>query len=187
MMSGDVDADEVEEVFQTMEQEGRQTLLSEGVEAEAIEFQRHLDLRYMGQSYELSVVVDTPFNQESLLRGVERYHERHHEIYGYSAVDESVEVVNVWLRAIGRIEKPELSEDRSVGDGSPMKVMRQVFFEGDDTWIDTPVYNRESLPLGVELEGPLIIEQYDSTCVLYTGWGVSRTQHDVLVLRRNRR
>jgi len=49
------------------------------------------------------------------------------------------------------------------------------------------VYNRKSLPLGVELEGPLIIEQYDSTCVLYPEWGVSRTQHDVLVLRRNRR
>lgn len=187
MMSGDVDVDEVEEVFQTLEQEGRQTLLSEGVEADAIEFQRHLDLRYMGQSYELSVVVDVPFNQESLLRGVERYHERHHEVYGYSAVDESVEVVNVWLRAIGRIEKIELSEDGSVGDRSPMKVMRQVFFEGDNIWVDTPVYNRESLPLEVELEGPLIIEQYDSMCVLYPEWRVSRTQHDVLVLRRNRR
>ena len=159
----------------------------EGVKADEIEFQRHLDLRYMGQSYELSVIVDAPFNKKSLLRGIERYHERHQEIYGYSAVDESVEVVNVGLRAIGRIEKPELFEHGSVGEGSPMKVMRQVYFEGDDAWIDTPVYNRESLPLGVELEGPIIIEQYDSTCVLYPEWRVSRTQHDVLVLRRNRR
>jgi N-methylhydantoinase A len=186
MMSGDVDVDEVEEVFLTMEQEGQQTLLSEGVEVGAIWFQRHLDLRYMGQSYELSIIVDAPFNRESLVRGVERYHERHQEIYGYSAVEESVEVVNVGLRAIGQIEKPELSKDRSIGEGSPMKVMRQVYFEGDNTWIDTPVYNRESLPLGTKLEGPLIIEQYDSTCVIYPEWEVSRNPHDVMILRRNR-
>ncbi|MER2091079.1 MAG: hydantoinase/oxoprolinase family protein, partial [Sporosarcina sp.] len=43
---------------------------------------------------------------------------------------------------------------------------RPVYFEESDGFVDTPVYSRESLPTGMEIEGPAIIEQLDSTIVI---------------------
>jgi N-methylhydantoinase A len=49
-----------------------------------------------------------------------------------------------------------------------VKVVRKVYFK--DGWVNTPVYWRDDLPVGYKIEGPAIVEEYDSTTVIPPGW-----------------
>jgi len=182
--ASDLDAVEAEELYCEMEGEGRATLGVEGVEPHAMGFQRRMDLRYMGQSYELTV--DMPAGGGGFSGCVEAFHMRHEEIYGYSAPKEPVEVINLRLRAIGRTPKPSLARLGQVS-GKPMPFMRRLaYFEGPNSWVETPVYSRGDLGSGAVLEGPVIIEQYDSTTVVYPEWGASVDAFGVMRLGRGR-
>ncbi len=172
-------------IFEDMESEGRETLLAEGVDPKEMRFLRQLDLRYFGQSYELSVDVNRPMDEEALRRGVKSFHTRHEEIYGYSASDEPVEIVNVRLRAVGVIPKPGLKEsDARGGEATPFG--RRLVYFGGDSWKETPVYHRRGVPPGSVFEGPAIVEQYDATTVVYPGWDVTVDGFGILRLRRER-
>ena len=180
----EADPDTVEGLFAEMEHEGRETLLAEGVEPGGMRFRRQLDLRYLGQSYELTVDVGAPFDGDALPSCTEAFHGRHSEIYGYSAAGEPVEIVNVRMRAIGAIPKPRLAESGARAEVAEPVGRRLVYFEGSDSWLETPVYERGDLGPGSAVEGPSIIEQYDSTTVVYPGWMASVDGYGVLRLRR---
>lgn len=180
----DVDPVVVEELFEEMEAEGAKTLLEEGAKTKDMRFQRQLDLRYLGQSYELSVDINAPFNRSILLSGIKTFHKRHDEIYGYAAVDEPVEVVNLRLRAVGKISKPHLPESLSVEMKESYQGRRLVYFEGADSWIETPIHVRSGLSTASCLEGPAVIEQYDATTVVYPGWRATVDRFGILCLRR---
>ena len=182
--ASDLDAVEAEKLFCEMEGEGRAALGAEGVEPQVMGFQRQMDLRYMGQSYELTV--DVPADGGGFSDCVEAFHLRHEEIYGYSAPKEPVEVISLRLRAIGKTPKPSLARLGPVS-GKPTPFMRRLaYFEGPNSWVETPVYSRSTLGSGVELAGPAIIEQYDSTTVVYPGWEASVDAFGVMRLRRDR-
>ncbi len=165
-----------------MEAAGRETLLREGLDSGSMSFRRQLDLRYLGQSYELSIDVPDDDRVDVLRRGVEDFHARHSEIYGYGAEDEPVELVNVRVRAVGGIPQPQLRDWAPVKTTSPSH--RDVYFEASDSWHSTPVYDRKSMAQGASIEGPAIIEQYDSTTVVYPGWRVDVDKYGILSLRR---
>ena len=96
----DLDHGEVATTFAHLEEAGRAELEREGLGGESIEFLRQIDLRYVGQSYELTI----PAGDDLL----ERFHAEHDRTYGFSAPAEPVEVVSLRLTSIGRIAKPPL-------------------------------------------------------------------------------
>jgi len=178
------DAGEIEALFEEMEAEGREILSSEGVAPGEIRLQRQMDLRYYGQSYEITVGYPEEPPANRIHRAVKAFHGRHREIYGYSDEDEPVELVNLRLRAVGLIRKPELKEIQQIsGKPSPIGV-RTVYFEGPDTWVETPIYERVDLGAGSAFQGPAIVDQYDSTTVVYPGWRGEVDRFGVLNLRR---
>lgn len=183
----EADPETLEGLFAEMEHEGRETLLAEGVELEGMRFNRQLDLRYLGQSYELTVDIGAPFDGDALTSCTEAFNGRHREIYGYSAAGEPVEMVNIRLRAIGAIPKPRLAESGARAEAAEPVGRRLAYFEGSDSWLETPVYERGDLGPGGTVEGPTIIEQYDSTTVVYPGWGAYVDEYGVLRLRRDAR
>jgi N-methylhydantoinase A len=151
--ASDLDTVEAEELYREMEGEGKAALDAEGVEPSAMGFQRQMDLRYVGQSYELTV--DVP-SGAGFAGCVEAFHSRHEEIYGYSAPKEPVEVINLRLRAVGRTPKPSLARlGQVLGEPTP-SMRRLAYFEGPDSWVETPVYRRGDLGSGVLLEGPVM-------------------------------
>lgn len=166
-------ASDLEEAFRDLEDEGRRTLEEDGFASEAMTFLRELDARYFGQSYELAIPAPRLVTEEALQRTVDLFHEKHRSVYGYSAEEEPVELVNVRLRAVGMMAKPTLRTHRKRDPEPPKEGVierRKVFFEAFDSYTESPVYARERLEPGNRVEGPAIIEQYDSTTVLYPGW-----------------
>jgi len=177
----EVDADNVEALFNEMLEEGRETLDSEDVPRTQQSYKRTLDMRYRGQGFELNIETESPFTGESIKKAVRYFHAKHTEVYGYAEEDEPVEVVNAKLRVIGLLESPRLKTGELGGLAEPRET-RRVYFETDDCWHEVGVYDRSSL--GAEAVGPAIIEQYDSTTVIYPGWSFKPDKLDNLILRR---
>lgn len=177
----EVDADNVEDLFNEMLEEGRETLDSEDVPRTQQSYKRTLDMRYRGQGFELNIETESPFTGASIKKAVRDFHAKHTEIYGYAEENEPVEVVNAKLRVIGLLESPRLKTGELGGLAEPRET-RRVYFETDDSWHEVGVYDRSSL--GAEAVGPAVIEQYDSTTVIYPGWSFKPDKLGNLILRR---
>ena len=170
-----VDAEKVEAIFKKLELKGMKLLEKQNVPRASISFVRQADLRYLGQSYELTVPTATPFTKETLRKTVESFHEKHKAIYGYAVENEPVELVNVKLTAVGLVEKPKLKvhiTHEATPSRAALITKRQVFFEKYNDYIETPIYRREKLKSGNTILGPAVIEQYDATTLVYPEWKI---------------
>jgi N-methylhydantoinase A len=184
-LTTDVKAKKVENVFQKLELKGKRILRHQRVSKANTQFVRQLDLRYFGQSYELTVPANTPFTDTALQQAVENFHKKHKAVCGYAVRDESVELVNLRLATIGFVKKPRLREQPSRGEKPSKEAVitsRKVFFEQYDGYVKTPIYRREKLNSGNVVEGPAVIEQYDATTVVYPRWKTSVDKLGNLVL-----
>ena len=122
-----------------------------------------LDMRYVGQNYELQVDLDG-----DLSRLPENFFAVHERSYGYHNPADPVEVVNLRITAIGRLAGAEETENLLSHAPSPPDHHRPVWFDGEAA-MDTPIYDRALLAAGQELSGPAVIEQLDATTLLAPG------------------
>ncbi len=170
----DLDRARLEEEFHGMEGLARQELLEEGLPADGMSSRRFLDVRYVGQSFELTV--DYPTSRpgrarDNLARTIgESFYRAHLQRFGYADRNEPVEIVNLRLKMDLEVEKPQL-EPQAVGEADPSAARvgeaEVVFRDGAKT---TSLYLREQLAAGNEIAGPALIIQMDTTTVVPTGW-----------------
>lgn len=136
--------------------------------------QRFADLRYAGQSYELTV----PWSAQSTADG---FHKEHHRLYGYSNPARAVEVVTLRLRATLSTEKPALREPRRTVSGAVPVQTRRVHIDGRFRQI--PAISRD-FPVRQLLRGPALITDYGSTTLIPAGWSIRKDARGSLILRR---
>jgi N-methylhydantoinase A len=168
-----LDLPSIQRAFENMEAEGRAVLLREAIAPEEMHFSRQVDVRYVGQSYELPISLpDGPLGPATVSHAQDAFHQEHDRAYGYSAPGEPVEWVNLRLTAVGRIVQPrpqELADGLEKGEPVP-KASRQVYFAESSGYVDCPVYDRYRLGAGSVLKGPAIVEEFDSTTVIHPGY-----------------
>ena len=176
---------EVERAFASLEETGTVELAREGLPRERIAFVRQVDMRYVGQSFELTIpLAEGAFDegQSGSLR--ERFHAEHDRVYGFSAPAEPVELVSLRLTTVGRIEKPPLRTlERSERAPEP-KEHRQVFFAEAGGFVECPIHDRYALGAGASFAGPAVVEELDSTVVVHPGFGVEIDDVGNLVIRK---
>ncbi len=151
--------------------------LSRSVDTEGAELESFASLRYLGQNFELEVEIvgGSAGSWDALLESFAVEHERQ---YGFSLPGEPVEVVN--LRAT--VRKPQATDDAtSFPDEDVPNESRRVWL-GPGEASDVKVYRRSQLAPDEELEGPLIIEETDSTTIAFAGDRVRVDESGVLVL-----
>ena len=135
---------------------------------------READLRYRGQSFELTVPAD------DLGKLSEVFHGKHEQRYGYRMEEEVVELVNLRVTATLPGLRPELREPPA--DGSPAPARRRAAFDGE--WIEADVWDRAGLGAGSEIDGPAVVELAGATCVVRPGWHGVVDEAGTLVLTR---
>ena len=173
----------VEKVFRDMERQGRTLLEQEGVPGGEMRFLRQVEMRYVGQSYELTVPLPEGRLEPAEVASVlERFHQEHDRAYGYSAPDEPAEFVNLRVSAIGKILKPRLRAWREGKRGSGPKETRPVYFAESNGFTETPIYDRHALGSGDVIDGPAVIEEVDSTSVVHPNHRVRVDKFGNLVL-----
>jgi len=147
----------------------------EGYDPAKTEIYRYADIRYRGQAYELTVPVKGE-GLPDLKAMTEAFHEEHFRTYAHKSELDPVEMVNI--RVIARIsledssdsKQPSLKKPKKVNIGT--KTERMAYFGPGTGLISTPVLSRSEL-VGEKIRGPLILEEYDSTCVIPPGCKVS--------------
>jgi N-methylhydantoinase A len=149
---------DLENRFAVLERVSRAELRQEGFAAEQARAEQRLDLRYAGQSYELSVAFRRDFR--------ELFHQQHEKAYGYAHPGRPLEIVNVRLRLAIRTLKPQLRARRP-GSPDPIRAKvktKPVWFAGG--FHPTRLYDRERLQAGTRFGGPAVVVEYSSTTVV---------------------
>jgi len=179
----EADLAEIEAEFRQLEEEARYRLTEEGVPEEHMSLQRSISMRYLGQWRSLSVPVEAPLT--TLESAVARFHDEHEREFTYRRDSAPVEIYQLGLSAIGLTPKPELKRHPLTGVGVPPipVASRPVKFDEYQTAVETPIYRRDLLPAGSRIDGPAVIEQFDSTTVIPPAvtaevdeWGIIRLQ-----------
>jgi len=156
-------------IMRELRREAEGELALAGVSSRGARVELEADLRYRGQSHELTV----PF-APGRSPNADDLDQAHYTSYGHSTPGEPVELVNLRLRL--RLQGPEVRFEglpSQKGRPTPRGRRRVLFEEG---WLRTPAFERAALGAGASGEGPAVIEGEGETTVVPpgTGWSVDR-------------
>jgi N-methylhydantoinase A len=166
----EVEVDQLNALFHDLEQLGQEKMQQDRVPPEAVQVSRYADLRYVGQSYELEVALPLALDASSMRRAVADFHAVHQQVYGHSRPTQAVEFVNIRTVHSAPLPRPQLLPSAVPGRlEEACKGSRQAYFDEYHAYHDTPIYSRARLPVEVEIDGPAIVEQPDTTTVVYPG------------------
>jgi N-methylhydantoinase A len=166
------DLDEIETLndeFERLADRGVGTLVEQGVDQDDIRLEYSADMRFRGQTHELELSIpDIPLTEDSAADLHDQFVEKYESHYGHGSIygEADIELVSLVVNVIAETEKPsfperemtdEISEEANQGT-------RQAYFDGE--FVDTAVYDGESLRPGNTIQGPAIIERTGTTIVV---------------------
>ena len=167
----DLDHTRLEEEFHGMEQQARAELVDEGLDADAMAPRRFLDVRYVGQSFELTVDCPPLIDQGDLTSTISSdFYQAHMQRFGYADDALPIEVVNLRLKLELAVDKPHLEPAAHQGNESNHAIIGDVNVVFADGPVRTALYNRDLLRTGNRIAGPALLLQLDTTIVVPPGW-----------------
>lgn len=154
----------LEQMFAPLVEQARTEMAAEGYDEPVL--RRGLDVRYAGQSHELTVAY-----QPGTVAG--RFHEAHRQRYGYEQADAGLEIVTLRLQAVAGFEPPALphQEPGPPDAGDALAGQREIWFGGSPR--PAALYLRDRLRAGHRFVGPAIVVQYDTTTIVPPGWAAT--------------
>lgn len=162
-----VDMEGVQAILAGQEAEGRRLIGAEAVALRAVRAEFSADMQFIGQTHLLRIALPGPeVTREEIQR---RFEAAYWARFRVDLPTIRAALVNLNCSVIG--ERPELDLSRLISPGerraqAEPKEMRRVWFGG---WQQVPVYWRDHLPLSLDLQGPAIIEQMDTTVIVEPG------------------
>ena len=161
--------------------EARSRLKDQGVSEDDVQLTWNVDMRYRGQSHELSISLMSD-TEDFASSSIELFESLHEESFGYKLDGRNVEWVTV--RVVAQSSSKEYKPyEHLVYDESP-PIGERVVLLSDGKTATANVYRRESLSVGQEIAGPSIIEQIDTTTYIAPEWTAEQRADGSLWLRR---
>jgi len=161
MLPGDTSLEMLDPIFQPMIDRGLEDVLAEGIPPSRTFIEKMMDVRYLGQSYELNIAFDPEF--------IANFHSAHHRSYGYNRPDTPVEIVNLRVRVTGLETPPEIGA-RPLTTPDPGQAFwgeRQVTLHSGVHQL--PAFRGEALQPGNRLYGPALVLRSATTILLNPG------------------
>lgn len=162
------------ETLARLEQEGRDKLKQDEFDEKDIHVIRTMDMRYVGQVHECSVTIPNgTLTKDSIETILQAFHTRHKELYTYDEPNSPVELVNVSVTVVGHVSKPPLPtiDEKLSSDITTAKIgEREMIFNQDYQWINTPIYDGSLLGADSIVKGPALIEEPTTTIVIKPSW-----------------
>ncbi len=185
-----LDRERIASQFDELEARVTERLAGEGFKPETMLLTHFLDMRYGGQAYEIRIpmAVDGRPIIECVDDAISAFHASHKDLYGYSYEGrEHVELVNIGVTGLGLLKRPQIPVVAS-GGSAPDAALRdttEVYFPQSRGKVSCPIFVRDQLKAGNLIDGPAIIEQYDSTTVVNPGWHGRIDEWGCLVLTKS--
>ncbi|MEM8974427.1 MAG: hypothetical protein AAGD43_20395, partial [Pseudomonadota bacterium] len=161
----DLEEADFESTFAALAAEASGILAEAGLAPNDIRIVRRLDMRYQGQGHEIEVVL--PSGPITVDEVEELFGETYKSIYTLR-LDEPAEIINWKLEAIGPTNSLGDHYELDGGDdaGTARKGTRSAYHPTKQKFFEWPVYDRYALRPGMEIKGPALIEERESTCVI---------------------
>jgi N-methylhydantoinase A len=174
---------DLESVYQQLEEQGREILRSEEVADEQMGFLRTTDMRYIGQEYSVNVPVSSESGKDGREVIATRFHDAYKTRYGHSTPGAPIEFVNLRVAAFGKLIRRTAGFRTAEGGQSYDVGTRPVIFNGKA--LSARFYRRDRLPTGVVLAGPHVIEEETATTVVPADW-ISRVDElgNIIITRK---
>ncbi len=163
-----VSAQAIEDAYRGLECEGAAVLSKERHGPGADEMRRYADMRYAGQAYELTIPVAS--GTPEIGRMIADFGAEHERTYGHRSDADPVELVAVKVVACSAARGPRSYDPAAVLGlaGGIEQGTREAYFGPEHGSVETPVVARSAMA-GRAVEGPLIVEEYDATCIVPPG------------------
>jgi N-methylhydantoinase A len=164
------DVDRINKAFARLESNASERLKAEGVAVSEMVLRRAIDMRYYGQvSGGLSLPVKTGnISKQDVVDLFAAFHERHTEEFQYTLPAELVDLEIVNARVTAEANRKERINPfyRSIANRKPVPTSKRSVYFDKYGWLDTPIFQRDQLPVDFEISGPAIVEQTDTTSLL---------------------
>ncbi len=183
----EIDAGRFATTIRALEGEAASFLLAAGVAREAIAARRVLDMRFRGQGHEIEVALPQEPDLESAFALLPSLFRRAYaEVFSSSPLAEALEIVNWKVEARGpesglSTEYRVLAPPGSGPADAARKGVRPAYVSAAGEFRDCPVYDRYALRPGMSVDGPALIEERESTCVIGAGDRVALDARDNLI------
>ncbi|MCP5154807.1 MAG: hydantoinase/oxoprolinase family protein [Ectothiorhodospiraceae bacterium] len=159
------DPGELESMFEALVDNGRGALAADGFTPDAMRFARALDLRYMGQQFDLRVLLaDGEVVTEATVR--DAFEREHQRMFGHVQPAGIVEISKLRLVAIGTLPPLSLPAPTPAATTARPVTRRAVWLGPETGWRDTAVYEGSALAPGNEIPGPALIEERTTTILV---------------------
>ncbi len=166
----DLDWKELENLFRKLESEAKHVIADTGLRAASASTRRLADMRYIGQGFEIVVVLPAgPYSARSGPSLVDAFERTYRETFSRTPPSGKVEIVNIRISSHARATADEVVlHGFGKGDGG-LKGKRRVYFPEFNDFRPTPVYDRYRLPARVMHTGPAVVEERESTLIVGPG------------------
>jgi N-methylhydantoinase A len=174
------ESQQLQTIVKRLEAQARSVLGTEGFPRDQMRFQHTLDMRYLGQAYELNIPV-SPLGSTGR-DVIFAFHRAHEMRYGYHHKTKKVEIVNVRCRAIGITDKPpsqKLAPRSRTVPLVPEQTMELTFY---DRTRKTAFYRRDNLRAGDVFSGAAIVAEYSATTLIPPEWSARVDTYGQLLL-----
>jgi N-methylhydantoinase A len=178
------------ELFQRMRTEAEEALGSQRSQLQHILLRYSLEMRYVGQTHEVTVEVisssgpiDT-VGQAELAATIDGFHNLHEQLYTFKKPQDEVEILNVHLDLIGIRLKPQL-QTTPLGATNPHaahKGKRPVYAISVLDYVETDIYDGDRITAGNVIEGPAVIEEKQTSIVILPGQRARLNEHLTYVI-----
>jgi N-methylhydantoinase A len=172
----DLTKGELSASFNNLIQKGYKELKRDGLLPEGLSYQLSLDMRYKGQSYEITMRYTPDFMDD--------FHERHQHLFGHHFLEKGVEITTLRVTFKVQTKIPEIrpKKTRRGSAGEALLKGQEVAFSGGKRKI--PVFTRERLAPGIRITGPALIVDRFSTVLVTKGFDLGINEYDSVVLDR---
>ena len=180
---GRTDWGALEDAFSALETNACEVLGATGVSRDAVRIRRLADMRYAGQGFALVVGLPPgPYTPESGNAVVLSFTEAYREAFTTLPAIEDVEIITLRVSAQAPLTHDVLALTGFGASSAAVKGTRQVYFPEAGGFVETPVYDRYALPFETRFEGPAVVEEEESTCVVGPGaWFKSETNGNLVI------
>jgi N-methylhydantoinase A len=174
------------DLFAEMEEEVSAILKEQQIDAENTGYLFSADLRYIGQDHSMNVAfAGKDFSAEALKAARDDFDRLHHSIHGHSNPSEGVEMVNIRLTGLGKLEKVQPEKTDRLTDVKPEATkLSEVIF--DSKVYETGIYDRASLLQGMNFPGPAIIEELTTTTIVPPQFSITVDAYANLLIQLNK-
>ena len=173
VITDDIDAKIFFDLFEPLVKETTKSLKEAGVCDQEIRISRQIEARYFGQTHEIQVQLPDEEPLDEIFSAFRKlFEERYAEVYSFAVINAPIEIINWKVIASG--PEPEfkmgyaITSEQTEKIETALKGTRDVYFE-EGGFQETPIYDRYLLAEGMEIFGPALIEERESTCLITVG------------------